>query len=96
MKGLQLVWTSPPCMSPCKFVTSDVHFRMNVYAMASYIVIQRIYNLIMFYEVWNLGRNAGIKSQILRCFHMIQPQKCSLHFFSPQLSARAAAIYRIF
>ena len=51
MKGLQLVWTSPPCMSPCKFVTSDVHFRMNVYAMASYIVIQRIYNLIMFYEV---------------------------------------------
>lgn len=83
MGGLQLLWTSRPCMSPFKFVTSDVHICTNVYAIETYIVIQRMYILIMFYEVWNLGRNVGIESQILGCFHMIQSQKCSLQFCPP-------------
>jgi len=33
-------------------VTSDMHTRVNVYAFESYILIQRIYNLIIRCKIW--------------------------------------------
>jgi len=39
---------SPLHVAMQSYVTSDKHTRMNVYAIESYIVIQRVYNLIIF------------------------------------------------